>query len=157
MSIETVEMDNETKTEATKILEEGYEEAEKILEDEDKIRKFLKDLEEKIKTMPALGEQIAVLPTLISLIYDYIKQDYTTIPLGSIIAIVSALAYVLSPIDLIPDAIPVAGLIDDGVIVAACLSLVQADVNEYRKWRDGTKEKVEHKTENNEEKTDNVE
>ena len=53
-----------------------------------------------------------MVPVMISLIKSYIEKEYTEIPLGTIIAVISALIYVVSPIDIIPDSIPGAGYID---------------------------------------------
>ena len=120
---------------ATKQLKKGYKNAEKLLEDNDKMEKFLQKLEKKLKVIPIAGDTLAIVPIMISLIKNYIKKEYTDIPLGSIIAIISALTYWLSPIDLIPDAIPVIGQLDDAGVIMACLKLVSSDVEDYQKWR----------------------
>lgn len=120
---------------ATKQLKKGYKNAEKLLEDNDKMEKFLQKLEKKLKVIPIAGDTLAIVPIMISLIKNYIKKEYTDIPLGSIIAIISALTYWLSPIDLIPDAIPVIGQLDDAGVIIACLKLVSSDVEDYQKWR----------------------
>lgn len=44
-------------------------------------------------------------------------------PRSAKLAILGAALYVLSPIDLVPDAIPLLGWIDDGVVVALMLAL----------------------------------
>ena len=44
-------------------------------------------------------------------------------PMASRLAIVAAVAYVLSPIDLVSDLVPVLGWIDDGVVAALLLRL----------------------------------
>ena len=75
---------------------------------------------------------------LISLIKDYSKGDYKNIPWGSISAIVFALLYVLLPIDLIPDFIPIAGFLDDAAVVALCLRLVRDDLEQYKMWRNSS-------------------
>ena len=117
-------------------LEDGYEEAEKLLNDKDKLEEFLQKLEKKLETIPKVGNALSALPTMVSLIKSYIKKEYTEIPLGTIIAIISAAIYFLTPVDLIPDVIPGAGYIDDAAVVAACLALVGSDIEEYKKWRD---------------------
>lgn len=117
-------------------LEKGYEKAKTLLNDEDKIERFMQRLEKKLKVIPVAGEVLSQIPVLASLIRSYVKKEYREIPLGSIIAIISALSYVLSPIDIIPDAIPVLGLIDDAAIITACLLLVKSDVEEYMQWRE---------------------
>lgn len=116
-------------------LEKGYDEAEKLLKDEDKIERFLLRLEKKLKTIPVAGNKLAVVPIMASLVKNYVKKEYTDIPIGTIIAIVSALIYFVSPIDFIPDSIPVLGYFDDAAVVAACWKLVESDVEEYEKWR----------------------
>lgn len=116
-------------------LEKGYDEAEKLLKDEDKIERFLLRLEKKLKTIPVAGNKLAVVPIMASLVKNYVKKEYTDIPIGTIIAIVSSLIYFVSPIDFIPDSIPVLGYFDDAAVVAACWKLVESDVEEYEKWR----------------------
>ena len=113
-----------------------FSEAEELLKDKKKTEDFLKQIENKLKVVPKVGDKLAHLPILIALVRDYIQKKYTTIPLGTIIAIISALIYFLTPIDLIPDAIVGAGFIDDALVLAACLELVHSDVDEYQRWRD---------------------
>ena len=117
-------------------LEAGYEEAEKLLNDKDKLEEILQKLEKKLETIPKVGNALSALPTMVSLIKSYIKKEYTEIPLGTIIAIISAAIYFLAPVDLIPDVFPGAGYIDDAAVVTACLALVGNDIEEYKKWRD---------------------
>ena len=121
-------------------LEDGYDEAEKLLNDKDKLEEFLQKLEKKLETIPKIGNALSALPTMVSLIKSYIKKEYTEIPLGTIISIISAAIYFLTPVDFIPDVIPSAGYIDDTAVVAACLSLVGDDIEKYKKWRDKNKQ-----------------
>ena len=121
---------------AKKELEKGYAEAEKILKDEDKLEKLLQRLEKKLKTIPAVGDWLSNIPAMVSLVRSYIKKEYTAVPIGTIIAIISAVAYFVSPVDIVPDVIPGVGLLDDAAVVLACLTLVGTDVAEYVKWRD---------------------
>lgn len=72
---------------------------------------------------------------MVSLIRSYAKKEYTDVPIGTIIAILSALIYFASPIDIVPDSIPVLGYFDDAAVVAACWKLVDSDIEEYIKWR----------------------
>ena len=86
--------------------------------------------------VPLVGNNLSVVPIMVSLVKNYIKKEYTDIPIGTIIAIVSALIYFLSPIDIVPDSIPALGYFDDAAVVAACWTLVESDVNEYSVWRE---------------------
>lgn len=128
--------------EAKEKLESGYGEAEKLLNDKDKLEEFLQKLEKKLKTIPVAGNALSSLPIMVSLIKSYIQKEYTEIPLGTIIAIISASIYFLSPVDLIPDIVPGIGYIDDAAVVAACLALVGSDIEEYKKWREDNKKNL---------------
>ena len=109
--------------------------AEDILKDENKMDHFLQKLEQKLKTVPVAGNALAYVPLMMSLVRSYVKKEYTEPPVTTMISIVVALLYFLSPIDLIPDTIPVAGYLDDAVIISGCLALVRTDLEDYRIWR----------------------
>ena len=96
-------------------------------------------LEKKFQGNGYLGKFLANFKIMFSMLQDYWYGNYRDVPWMTIAAIVVALLYVLNPVDLIPDFIPVIGLIDDATIIAACLSLVQKDLNSYISWKE-TKE-----------------
>lgn len=116
-------------------LESGYGKSEALLNNKDELDDFLYRLEQKIKEMPLVGEEFAVIPIMISLIKHYVEGKYTTVPYGTILAIMSALIYVLSPVDIIPDFIPFVGHLDDVVVIGLCLSMVKTDIEAYDEWR----------------------
>ena len=116
-------------------LESGYGKSEALLNNKDELDDFLYRLEQKIKEMPLVGEEFAVIPIMISLIKHYVEGKYTTVPYGTILAIMSALIYVLSPVDIIPDFIPFVGHLDDVAVIGLCLSMVKTDIEVYDEWR----------------------
>lgn len=116
-------------------LKKGYESAEKLLNNQDAIERFLQRLEKKLKVIPLAGDILANITIMVSLVRSFIKKEYRDIPIGSIIAITSALIYFVSPIDILPDSIPVLGYIDDAAVIGVCWKLVGSDVEEYVKWR----------------------
>ena len=122
-----------TKKQAEEQLKKG---AKNVTEDD--LKKVLDrrdEIEEKFKSNGPLGRFVTDLKLLFSIIQDYIKGEYRTVPFWSIAAIVAALLYVLSPIDLIPDFIPVVGYLDDALVVAACLAMVEQDLHTYKEWK----------------------
>ena len=116
-------------------LESGYGKSEALLNNKDELDDFLYRLEQKIKEMPLVGEEFAVIPIMISLIKHYVEGKYTTVPYGTILAIMSALIYVLSPVDIIPDFIPFVGYLDDVAVIGLCLLMVKTDIEAYDEWR----------------------
>jgi len=67
---------------------------------------------------------------------DYVNGDYTEIPKRSIVAILGGLIYFLSPIDVVPDFIPVLGFIDDVFILNLVYKQVIKDLELYKIWKD---------------------
>ena len=132
IDIDCYEIDEEK---AKKFYEKSYAEAEDILKDEDKMENFLQRLERKLRTVPLAGRALAYVPLMMSLVKSYVKKEYTELPIATMISVVVALIYFLSPVDLIPDFIPGAGYIDDGTIIVACLAFMRTDLEDYRKWR----------------------
>ena len=123
-------------------LEKGYGKAEELLQNQDKMERFLQRLEKKLKVIPLAGDKLATVPIMASLVRSYAKKEYQDVPIGTVIAILSALIYFVSPIDIIPDSIPALGYFDDAAVVAACWKLVETDVNEYVEWRKNNKKEI---------------
>ena len=67
---------------------------------------------------------------------DFFQGKYKEVPVGTIAAIISTLLYILSPIDLIPDWIPVVGWLDDIFILKKCISFAKKDIEKYRRWKE---------------------
>ena len=78
-----------------------------------------------------LGDQIKLLGRLIR---AYARGEYRDIPLGSIVMVVAGVLYFVTPIDLIPDAMPGAGLLDDATILAFVLARLDHELVRFRAW-----------------------
>ena len=124
-----------TEEKMKKALEAHNEEAKAAIEGEDKFERLIQRLENKLKLIPRIGKHVSDIACMVSLVRNYIKKEYTDIPIGTIISIVSTLIYIISPIDLLPDSIPVVGYIDDIALLVWVLKSINSDVEEYKKWR----------------------
>ena len=121
---------------ALSVIKNNYGEAEEILENEDKFERFLFRLEEKLKAIPKVGNKLSEVPMLISLVKQFVAKEYTDIPIGTILAIVGALLYLISHFDMIPDSVPFAGFFDDIIVLLVCIKFVESDLQEYNSWRE---------------------
>jgi len=92
-------------------------------------------IEEKVAGSSVLSKELAKVRLLISALRDYWNGEYEEIPYGTIAAIVVALLYILSPIDLIPDIIPVAGYMDDLAVLLLAWKLISEDIRQYALWK----------------------
>ena len=103
------------------------EDAQKVMDNQEKI--------EKIASNDTLHKYLADIKLYFQMLGDVFTGKYKKVPVGTIAAIVGTLLYVLSPIDLIPDFIPVVGYLDDAAMLAVCLNFTRFDVEEYKKSR----------------------
>ncbi|RZL46607.1 MAG: DUF1232 domain-containing protein [Pedobacter sp.] len=102
--------------------------------------KTLKKVQEGIKkateNQGALTNVWEQLQLLFSLVKDYANGTYTAIPKSSVIAIVAALLYFISPLDVIPDFIVGLGFVDDAFILGWVYKRVIKELDRYQTWKD---------------------
>jgi uncharacterized membrane protein YkvA (DUF1232 family) len=89
----------------------------------------------KFINIDTLNEYYRDFTDLFSLLKDWYRGNYKDVPWLVISSIGGALLYVLSPIDLIPDFLPVIGYLDDAAVFAALLKYVRQDLKKYRDWK----------------------
>ena len=106
-----------------------------MLHDEDKLLEFISKVLEKLDTIPVVGSLLGDIPLLCMIVVDYVKGEYTEIPLASVIGIIAALIYFFSPVDLIPDCIPGIGLLGDAAVIGIAIKAVDNDLQAYREWK----------------------
>ena len=103
------------------------DDAQKVMDNQEKI--------EKIASNETLHKYLNDIKLYFQMLGDVFTGKYKKVPVGTIAAIVGTLLYVLSPIDFIPDFIPVVGYLDDAAMLAVCLNFTRFDVEEYKKSR----------------------
>jgi uncharacterized membrane protein YkvA (DUF1232 family) len=112
--------------------------AEDYLRDPEKSKELLdqaiKKANEKEEKKGPLADVWNSMTALFRLLNAYIHKDYTHIPWGSLILVVVAIIYFVSPIDLIPDWIPLGGFIDDAAVIGFVLKQINTDLEQFLKW-----------------------
>ena len=93
------------------------------------------EIRDRVESNGPLKRFVKDVSLMSSLIRDYWNHSYREIHWWALSAVVAALAYVLSPIDLIPDILPLFGFVDDAMVVGACLLLVEQQLSEYEAWK----------------------
>lgn len=93
------------------------------------------EIREKFEEGGPLGKFVNDVKLLTSIVQDYYKGNYREVPYISACAIVFTLLYVLNPMDLVPNFIPVIGSVDDATVVGVCLVMVEQDLHEYKEWK----------------------
>ena len=126
-------IDNETIKKEHKKRQEDFEEEDvhNVLEDEEEIKS-------KFENKGKLQRYVDDAQLLFNLLRDYANGNYREVPFNVVAAIGGALLYVLLPLDLIPDFIPIVGYLDDAAVIAFCLNLIEKDLISYKVWKRNT-------------------
>lgn len=103
-----------------------------------RLKKLLTDAYTKASEKNDVGtlahEAWDTLQTMFRLIKAAMSGEYTGVPGTTIAAAVAVLIYFLSPIDLIPDFIPVLGLLDDVALVAWFSTTLKGEMDKFHEW-----------------------
>ena len=127
-----------TNKEIAKVIESTKSRAEEYARDSNKVKELLNDAVKKTKNYEKnrgpLAEVWSYLTALFRLLEAYVSEDYREIPWTSIVLVIVAIIYFVSPIDLIPDIIPIAGYIDDAAVIAFVVAQIKADLDNFLAW-----------------------
>ncbi len=69
-----------------------------------------------------------------SIIKEHFNGTYT-VANGTLVAMLAALAYVVFPLDVIPDFIPILGLSDDVGVMGVAVAKCKTTIDEYKKYK----------------------
>lgn len=75
--------------------------------------------------------------TLSRMVKAYFTGEYKIIPWGSIVKIIAVLIYFVSPIDVIPDFLPIIGIADDLALTMWLFSSLSEDFQNFETWEQG--------------------
>jgi uncharacterized membrane protein YkvA (DUF1232 family) len=104
--------------------------------DPEKLRKLFEQASNKLREMPRrpFAEMWAYVMAMIRLVRAYHAGTYRQISWRSFLIIIGALLYLVSPLDVIPDWIPVLGYVDDALVIALALKSVRDDLDAFMEW-----------------------
>ena len=124
-------------------IKEYISKAKKIINDDEKLKKLIEDVLKKLKEISSDKKTSAKLNDsrrlFIRIINAYTSKEYTYVPWKTICLIVAGLIYFIYPVDLIPDFIPVSGLIDDIALIAWIYESIQDDIDNFLEWEKSLK------------------
>jgi len=124
-------------------IKEYIRKAKKIINDDEKLKKLIEDVLKKLKEISSDKKTSAKLNDslrlFIRIINAYTSKEYTYVPWKTICLIVAGLIYFIYPVDLIPDFIPVSGLIDDIALIAWIYESIQDDIDNFLEWEKSLK------------------
>ena len=120
---------------AKEMLNSGMEKANELLKDNEQISQLVREVQKKVGGIPVLNDAVKDFPDMVSMVKGYVTKDYTNVSPKVVATIVSAFLYLTSRKDIIPDRIPILGILDDVAVLALALNFVQPEIREYQKWK----------------------
>lgn len=112
--------------------------AEEVLKDNKRVQSLLGSTREKLTEVlennDRLKEFSEKIYVMIRMVKAQLSGEYREFPWRTLAMIVGALIYFVTPLDLIPDVIPILGLTDDISIVYWIYKSVQEDIERFEEW-----------------------
>lgn len=123
---------------ASAIFKKFIKTAEAYIQQPTRLKQLLTDAYQKASEKNEVGtlahEAWTTLQSLFRLVRASASGEYTGVPGTTIAAAVAVFIYFLSPIDLIPDFIPVLGLLDDVALVAWFSTTIKHELGRFAEW-----------------------
>mgnify|MGYP001030164094 CR=1 FL=1 len=114
--------------------------AARIVQDSDALKEVLENASQKLKASEndeGLRKKLVdYVRLIIRMITNSVNGNYKSLPWQTLVMLVAGLIYFLTPIDALPDFIPIAGFLDDATILLWLGKSFQDDLGKYKSWED---------------------
>ena len=114
--------------------EQAVKKAQSFVDDKGKLQKLLDRVNGKAKRhdefLVPVWENLQIFGRLVR---SWMEGKYC-LPAASLLVFIAALIYFVNPLDMIPDSIPVLGLIDDGAVITLVAKSNIGTISKFRNW-----------------------
>lgn len=132
-----------SKLSENKFYQKAKTKAEHIIGDRNKMNNLVSASKDKLNAINFEDSKInrlAVnLRVIVRMIKAYADGSYRDIPWKSLLAMVAGVIYFLMPLDLMPDFIPITGLLDDFTIIMLVTGAFHQDIEAFLYWEEENK------------------
>lgn len=127
--------------EQNKFFKKAKEKASSVLNNNDRLKQLFANSTEKLGAVNLENFKgskfVDRIRVLIRMVKAYKRGEYRNVKLQNILLIVAALVYFVTPLDLIPDFIPITGLVDDFTVIVWVYNKVQQEIDKFMEWENG--------------------
>jgi uncharacterized membrane protein YkvA (DUF1232 family) len=105
-----------------------------------RLRGLFDDAAKETESMPRepFGDTWPYFQAMLRLIRAYADGQYRDISEKTLVVIVAAIVYVVNPLDVIPDALPALGYLDDATVVALAVKRSRDALDDFMAWETRT-------------------
>jgi len=122
---------------AQTILDSSTTQAEGILGNTAQVDDILNQAQARLADLPAAaGEALSNVPLMANMIKGYVTGEYKVVSPKVVASMLGALLYLVKGKDIIPDSIPILGLVDDVAVVALALKLNEQELADFKAWQE---------------------
>jgi uncharacterized membrane protein YkvA (DUF1232 family) len=104
------------------------------------LMKAISKANDKKNTLSQVWEKLQL---LFELVKAYSKGEYRKISTSSLLTVIGAIIYFVSPIDFVPDFIAGLGIIDDAAVIAFTFKQISTDLEKFKQWKDTRKDEMQ--------------
>lgn len=122
-----------------RVFARALERAKSYAQDPKALRELVEKAARKARSIPKapFAELWAYLQAMLRLARAYYRGEYREVKIANLVLIIGAIIYVLDPLDLIPDWIPVLGFLDDATILAFAVQKTRQTLDDFTTWETG--------------------
>ena len=110
--------------------------AKSYIENPPRLRSLFEEAAKQAASMPKepFAETWAYFQAMLRLIRAYSEGKYCDLPESTLVVIIAAIIYVVNPLDVIPDALPALGYLDDATVIALAVRRSRQALDDFMVW-----------------------
>lgn len=124
--------------EKNKFFKRALKKASEVLKSNPRMRNVVSKASEKINDFNIDNVKssgfVSRLNVFLRMVKAYAKGEYRDIEWKHLVLVVAALLYFITPLDFIPDFIPVTGFIDDFTVLVWVYNKIQNEIDKFQIW-----------------------
>ena len=110
--------------------------AKSYVDNPQRLQSLFEEAARQAASMPKepFAETWSYFQTMLRLIRAYSEAKYRDVPESTLVVIIAAIIYIVNPLDVIPDALPALGYLDDATVLALAVRRARQALDDFMIW-----------------------